>query len=191
MDRLDGRIAVITGTADGIGRGIALACADAGMKPVLADLDTDRLAATVAELDGAEVLAVPTDVRRAEQVEALASVAAAAFGTAHLVFDNAGVGTLGYQWETDRPGPDLDLRPGEPASRGVRPPALPPGVGRLSDHARSRAAGMPAEEGGRAGGRIILAGVRAGRFWILPATDGQLPPLQEQKDELISAFDPD
>jgi Mg-chelatase subunit ChlI len=70
MDRLDGRIAVITGTADGIGRGIALACADAGMKPVLADLDTDRLAATAAELDGAEVLAVPTDVRRAQQVEA-------------------------------------------------------------------------------------------------------------------------
>jgi hypothetical protein len=60
-------------------------------------------------------------------------------------------------------------------------------VSRLSDHARTRAAGRPAEEAGR----IILAGVRAGLFWILPATDGQLPPLQEQKDELISAFDPD
>ena len=45
---------------------------------------------------------------------------------------------------------------------------------------------MPAEEAGR----IILAGVPAGRFWILPAADAHLPLPQEQLAEPIGTFDP-
>ena len=48
MDRLEGRVAVVTGAASGIGLGMARAFAAEGMKVVLADVDVDRLADRVA-----------------------------------------------------------------------------------------------------------------------------------------------
>jgi NAD(P)-dependent dehydrogenase (short-subunit alcohol dehydrogenase family) len=95
------KVAVITGAASGIGRALAERCADEGMIVVLADIEADALANAEAELGrrGARVLAVATDVSRADDVERLARETWNAFGAAHLVCNNAGVALDGPIWE--------------------------------------------------------------------------------------------
>src|SRR5215213_2544837 len=102
MKEFSGKVAVITGAASGIGRGLAEACAREGMKVVLADVDEAALAQAERELKdaGAEVLAVRTDVSKADDVEALARRALDAFGAVHLLFNNAGVGAGTTVWES-------------------------------------------------------------------------------------------
>ena len=101
MQHFQDKVAVITGGAGGFGRAFALAGAKLGMKLVLADVQQDALDKTTAELEGqgAEVFAMRCDVRRAEQVQALADAAMERFGSVHLVFNNAGVGSGGLIWE--------------------------------------------------------------------------------------------
>jgi NAD(P)-dependent dehydrogenase (short-subunit alcohol dehydrogenase family) len=96
-----GKVAVITGAASGFGRAFADNGAALRMKLVLADVDEAALARAVDELraGGAEAIGVRTDVSRGEDVEALAQAALDAFGGVHLLFNNAGVGALGYLWE--------------------------------------------------------------------------------------------
>ncbi|MCU0898379.1 MAG: SDR family NAD(P)-dependent oxidoreductase [Burkholderiales bacterium] len=91
---LAGKIAVVTGGASGIGLALARRAAAARMRVVLADIEDAALAAAADELarGGTDVLAVKTDVRLAESVDALAERVRERFGTAHLVFNNAGVG---------------------------------------------------------------------------------------------------
>jgi NAD(P)-dependent dehydrogenase (short-subunit alcohol dehydrogenase family) len=69
-----GKVAVITGAGRGIGRGIALRCAQEGMKIVLAGIGMESLTKTAADLEamGAETLIVPTDVSQEADVENLA-----------------------------------------------------------------------------------------------------------------------
>ena len=101
MKDLRGRVAVVTGAASGIGLGLAKRLGSDGMKIVLADVEADALqqAAQALEKSGVEVLAVVTDVAKAEQVEALAEQALAAFGKIHVVCNNAGVMIGGLSWE--------------------------------------------------------------------------------------------
>lgn len=89
-----GRVAVITGGASGIGRGMARAFADAGMKLMLADLDMAMLASTAEELTarGVEVATQRCDVSKLEEVEALAQATLDRFGAVHVLCNNAGVG---------------------------------------------------------------------------------------------------
>ena len=89
-----GRVAVITGGASGIGRGMARAFADAGMKLMLADLDDAAMAAAAAEFTaaGVEVATQRCDVSKLEQIEALAQVTMDRFGAVHVLCNNAGVG---------------------------------------------------------------------------------------------------
>ena len=98
---LAGKVAVITGAASGFGREFARLAARRGCKLVLADVQEDALAETAAELSaqGAELLAQPTNVSKAEQVEALAERTMQRFGAVHLLFNNAGVGAGGLIWE--------------------------------------------------------------------------------------------
>jgi NAD(P)-dependent dehydrogenase (short-subunit alcohol dehydrogenase family) len=102
MEVLDGKVAVVTGAASGIGLGLATRFGREGMKVVLADVEReplDRAAAALSEELGADrVLAVPTDVRREEAVDALAAATFDRFGTAHVVCNNAGVGVGGLAW---------------------------------------------------------------------------------------------
>ncbi len=101
MKNFKNRVAVITGAASGFGREFALVAHQLGMRLVLADVQQDALDKTAAELSalGAEVLACRCDVRKAEDVQALADATMARFGGVHLLFNNAGVGSGGLIWE--------------------------------------------------------------------------------------------
>jgi NAD(P)-dependent dehydrogenase (short-subunit alcohol dehydrogenase family) len=103
---------VVTGAASGIGLGIAEALAEAGMKVVLADVDTTRLLAVRAHLAGLghEVAAVVTDVGDPTQVDALADATIEAFGDVHVVCNNAGVVRPGRTWELPLDDWELVLR---------------------------------------------------------------------------------
>lgn len=101
MKEFKDKVAVITGAASGIGRGIAERCVQEEMKVVLADIEKAPLAATEADLKatGATVLAVPTDVSKAKDIEILAQTTYDSFGAVHLLVNNAGVEVLGALWE--------------------------------------------------------------------------------------------
>ena len=101
MKKFEGRVAVITGGASGFGREFANIGAKLGMKLVLADVQQDALDNAVSELaaQGAQVIGVRCDVRKAEQVQSLAYATMDRFGAVHLVFNNAGVGSGGLLWE--------------------------------------------------------------------------------------------
>lgn len=97
-------MAVVTGGGGGIGRALGERFLAEGMRVVLADIDAPLLARTEAELrerHGDAVLGVPTDVSLLESVEALRDTTVDAFGTAHLVCNNAGIpsGSDGALWE--------------------------------------------------------------------------------------------
>jgi NAD(P)-dependent dehydrogenase (short-subunit alcohol dehydrogenase family) len=102
MKQFEGRVAVITGAASGLGREFANTAAGLGMKLVLADVDADALARATEELQagGAEVLSLVVDVRKAAHVEELADAAMIRFHGVHLVFNNAGVAAGGLIWES-------------------------------------------------------------------------------------------
>jgi NAD(P)-dependent dehydrogenase (short-subunit alcohol dehydrogenase family) len=102
FDDLRGKVAVVTGGAAGIGRGIVEALLAEGARVVIGDIEEPVLETTVAELgDRGEVLGVRTDVSDFDSVEALAKTVFDRFGACHLLFNNAGVGTGGggYPWE--------------------------------------------------------------------------------------------
>jgi NAD(P)-dependent dehydrogenase (short-subunit alcohol dehydrogenase family) len=106
LKSLKGRVAVVTGAASGIGLAMAERFAAEAMKVVLADVEVEPLAQAEQSLrsSGAEVLAVPTDVSKADQVDRLAQEARKAFGGVHVICNNAGVGaTSGAAfWEMSR-----------------------------------------------------------------------------------------
>ncbi len=104
MKNFKHRVAVITGAASGFGREFALIAAKLDMHVVLADVQHEPLTAFATELEqqGVQVLAMPCDVRKGEQVEALAQAAMKRFGAIHLVFNNAGVGAGGLVWESSQ-----------------------------------------------------------------------------------------
>jgi NAD(P)-dependent dehydrogenase (short-subunit alcohol dehydrogenase family) len=101
MDDFDGRVAVVTGAASGIGLGIARTAARAGMRVVLSDVEEPALLEAEKEVAalGAETLAVRTDVSKADDVDALAAASYDTFGAVHLLCNNAGVFQGGVSWK--------------------------------------------------------------------------------------------
>src|ERR1051325_5421834 len=103
MRDLEGKVAVVTGGASGIGRAMAERFGREGMKVVLADIEQNALDLAVTELRQAEldVIGVLTDVSSAESVEALAQETMRQYGKVNLVCNNAGV-FLGMKpmWES-------------------------------------------------------------------------------------------
>src|SRR5450830_133461 len=101
MNNMQGKVAVITGGASGLGREFALRAHALGMKLVLADVQENALEATRGELQalGADLIVRLCDVRKAEQVQALADATMERYGAVHLLFNNAGVGSGGLIWE--------------------------------------------------------------------------------------------
>lgn len=95
---LEGRVAVVTGGAQGIGRAIALACAREGAAVAIGDSNEDGKG--VAAEIGQRALFKRTDVCRMPDVTALFVTAKQAFGPVDIVFANAGIeGPLGAPWD--------------------------------------------------------------------------------------------
>ncbi len=94
MKELQGRTAVVTGGASGMGRAFCERFAQAGMAIVVADVEKPALDAAVAELRaaGARVIGVQCDVGRAEDHEAVFAAGIEAFGQLNVICLNAGVG---------------------------------------------------------------------------------------------------
>ena len=97
MRELAGRTAFVTGGASGIGFALGAAFAQAGMKVMLADIETDALAEAVKSLHdfGPNVRGVACDVADPVSVERAAKASYQAFGNVHLVCNNAGVAAAG------------------------------------------------------------------------------------------------
>ena len=91
MDNLEGKVAVITGGARGVGLGLARAFAEQGMRLALADIDEAGLKDAVAALRaaGAEVIGVQADVSDATAITRLRDEAFGRFGTVHVLCNNA------------------------------------------------------------------------------------------------------
>jgi NAD(P)-dependent dehydrogenase (short-subunit alcohol dehydrogenase family) len=101
MKEFKDKVALVTGAASGIGFALADRFASVGMKVVLADVEESALAAAEQTLKkkGAPVLAVRTDVSKADEVEQLADKAYSHFGGVNVLCNNAGVGMGGLSWE--------------------------------------------------------------------------------------------
>ena len=104
MTELGGGVCVITGAGTGLGRALADAYGAVGRRVVLADVAATRLAAAATELTeaGIESMTRVVDVRDADAVDALADATVERFGGVHVICNNAGVSTMGKQWEISR-----------------------------------------------------------------------------------------
>ncbi|KUP09878.1 short-chain dehydrogenase [Bacillus coahuilensis m2-6] len=92
--KLEGKVGVITGSADGIGKATALRFAKEGAKVVVSDVN-EKLGQQVVEQikeSGGEAIFVKTDVTVFEEMEALVEAAVETFGSIDIMFNNAGIG---------------------------------------------------------------------------------------------------
>lgn len=103
MTDLNGRAAVITGGANGLGKALAWSAAQRGMNVLLTDIDGESLGRAKDELErifpGVIVEAKIADISQYGEVDALARFAVERFGGVYAVFNNAGVGTVAPVWE--------------------------------------------------------------------------------------------
>jgi len=92
--RLDGRVALVTGGGQGIGRGFAHALGEAGASVAVVDLVTERAEEVVEELvrKGIDALAITADVTRPEEVQAMVDAVMAHWGRLTISVNNAGIG---------------------------------------------------------------------------------------------------
>jgi len=97
MKDLNGKVAVITGGASGLGKAFAEKFGSAGMKLALADVEVPVLEETVANLrsTGIDAIGIPCDVSDAESVKNFSDSVFSEFGAAHLLCLNAGVAATG------------------------------------------------------------------------------------------------
>lgn len=99
-----GKVCVVTGAASGIGEAVARAYAEAGARGVVvADLNAGKLATVAADIDA---LAVPTDVSKEADIQALIAAAEATFGPVDIYYSNAGISRPGMADASDA---DWDL----------------------------------------------------------------------------------
>ena len=92
--KLDGKVAIITGGASGLGRATALLFANEGAKVVVADISADtgeKVAARIRDAGG-DAIAVKTDVGNEEEVKALVAATVGKYGRLDIAFNNAGIG---------------------------------------------------------------------------------------------------
>lgn len=93
MDRLKGKVAVITGAASGIGRAAAVLFATEGCRLAIADVNEAELKKTLEMVTeaGGEAVARPTDVSQEDEVKALINLAVETYGALDIMCNNAGI----------------------------------------------------------------------------------------------------
>jgi NAD(P)-dependent dehydrogenase (short-subunit alcohol dehydrogenase family) len=91
MNELAGKVAIVTGGASGLGRGMVELFVEEGARVVVADVNEERGAAFANELGEAAAFQ-PADVSDADQVQALVDFAVERFGGLHVMCNNAGIG---------------------------------------------------------------------------------------------------
>ncbi len=101
MKQLQGRVAIVTGAASGIGLAIADQLAASGVRLVMTDLDGAAVESAAAQVRrrGVDVDAVAVDVRDPDAVERAADRALDRFGALHIAVNNAGIVNRGLAWE--------------------------------------------------------------------------------------------
>lgn len=94
--KLDGKVAIVTGGAQGMGRAICLRYAREGARVVVADRNLDGAEAVAREIAeaGGEAVAVAVDVRDQDQVQRMVDIAVELFGGVDILVNNAGVGRI-------------------------------------------------------------------------------------------------
>ncbi len=94
--RLNGKIAIVTGGAQGMGRAISLRYAQEGASVVLADMNLQGAETVAEEIKGAggKAIAVALDVRDQNQVQGMVDAAVEHFGGLDILVNNAGVGKI-------------------------------------------------------------------------------------------------
>jgi NAD(P)-dependent dehydrogenase (short-subunit alcohol dehydrogenase family) len=102
MKDFEGKVAVVTGAASGIGKALAERCLAEGMHVVMADIQEDALQVAAESLSAGgnnSILPVQVDVSIGEEIDKLLKKTVDEFGAVHLLFNNAGVGGGGNTWE--------------------------------------------------------------------------------------------
>jgi NAD(P)-dependent dehydrogenase (short-subunit alcohol dehydrogenase family) len=99
-DELAGKVAIVTGGASGLGRGIVEGCAAEGAQVVVADINAARGEALAEEL-GEQVAFWATDVSDADAVQAAMDFAVGRFGGLHVMVNNAGIGSASRRFLDD------------------------------------------------------------------------------------------
>ncbi|MCS6926915.1 MAG: 3-oxoacyl-ACP reductase FabG [Candidatus Binatia bacterium] len=96
MQTLAGRVAIVTGAGQGIGRGVALCLARAGAHVVINDLVQERISRTVSEVEALTVraLGVVGDVTQSQDVDRLVQETLHHFGSIDILVNNAGIAVL-------------------------------------------------------------------------------------------------
>ena len=94
--RMDGRVAVVTGSARGLGKEIALGLSEYGASLVLADMEYPEKTAEEVAAAGARCIAMKTDISRESEVKNLGEAATSEFGKVDILINNAGVTQLSY-----------------------------------------------------------------------------------------------
>lgn len=90
---VEGKIAVITGAAQGLGKAIALGFADSGAVPVIVDINREKAAAVRAEINkkGCDAIEIIADVSNTGELKAMADTVLAKYGTVDVLVNNAGI----------------------------------------------------------------------------------------------------
>ena len=96
--KLDGKVAIVTGGGRGLGRAIALALAEAGADVTVSARTKKQIEAVKGEIEalGKNALAIPTDVRKADQIDHMVEKTVSDLGRVDILVNNAGI--LGYSW---------------------------------------------------------------------------------------------
>ena len=110
--KLTDQVAIITGAGRGVGKGIALAFAEAGADIVCTSRTLEQIEATALEIRrrGRRVLVLPADVRDAEQVENMVKKTVEEFGHLDILVNNAGTSFFSQLTETSQKGFEAILR---------------------------------------------------------------------------------